>query len=140
MHIVDEEIDFDAPLDVVWKFLSDPAHGTAHKGRRNDQRRAVGERVVELSSEQQMDGAFTRISNRITLYPPLGYAVEYLEDPLAGPKAFTFYTPKGTKTAVNVVGEYVAKGRTSDGVTLLVRQMLHKSYEEDNAALRDFSR
>ncbi len=140
VHIVDEGSEFDAPLEVVWKFLSDPMHGSAHKGRRNEQRRVVGESVLELSSEVETGGAYVKVTNRITLYPPLGFAVEYLEGPLAGSKAFTFYTPKGGKTAVSIVGEYVAKGHSSDGVNLLVRQMLNKFYEEDHAALRAYSR
>lgn len=140
VHITDEGSEFDAPLEVVWKFLSDPVHGSAHKDRHNDQRRLVGERIVELSHETETNGVRVKVTNRITLYPPLGYAVEYLEGPLAGSKSFTIFTPKGTKTGVSIVGEYVAKGSTSDEVRLLVTKMLDRFYDEDSVALRNYPR
>ncbi|EQD60537.1 hypothetical protein B2A_03642, partial [mine drainage metagenome] len=108
VHIHDEGSEFDAPLDAIWKYLEDPAHGLAHKDRRNGERKLLGENTLELSFEQEIDGRWTKGRNRITLFPPLGYAVELLEGPFAGSKAFTIFTPQGKKTRVTVTGEYVS--------------------------------
>jgi hypothetical protein len=37
---------------------------------------------------------------------PLGLVVEALEGPIAGSKFFNYYTPKGNKTGVTVIGDF----------------------------------
>jgi hypothetical protein len=133
--------EFDAPIDVVWKFLqSDTDHGNSHKGRRNLDRKAVNENTVMLSWEQDIDGNWVRLSNRVTFHPPVGFFVEPLEGPMAGSKFFNYYVPKGDKTAVVVVGEWNSKMIPAAQLEKAVMANLEKVFHEDSAGLKEFSR
>ena len=73
---------------------------------------------------------------RITMYPPLGVAQEHLEGPTAGSKVFSFYTRKGNKTTITVVGDYKMAGASDEATRKAVMQMLEGSYNEDVANLK----
>jgi hypothetical protein len=140
VHIKDEGSHFDAPLDVVWKYVqSDIEHGSAHKGRRNFQRKPLGESSVELSWEQDVEGNWIKMTNRLTYLPPLGFVVEPLEGPLAGSKFVNYYTPKGSKTEVTVVGEWTSKTIPPAMLEKAVWANLEKVYHEDNDAIKQFA-
>ena len=110
VHITDEGSLFDAPIEAVWKYLNTPeVHGPAHPRRRNLRVTPVPPNSVVLSQEQEIGGQWHTVSNRISLFPPLGYAVEFLEGPMAGSKSFTIFSPRGPQTAVTVVGDFVSK-------------------------------
>src|SRR3974390_1084941 len=71
---------FEAPVDVVWKYLQHPeAHGAAHKGSRNRSMQPISDTSFIVSWEQNMNGNWVKFSNRITAYPPLGMVSEQLE-------------------------------------------------------------
>lgn len=140
VHIHDEGSEFHAPVEKVWAYLSAAEHGPAHKDRRNSERKPVGENTLVLSSEQQIGGAWQKVSNRITLYPPVGYSVEFLEGPFAGSKSFTFYTPRGERTGVTVVGEFVSKTVPSADLEAAVLRMLGTTFDEDRVVLEAFAR
>ncbi len=140
VHIKDEGSQFDAPLDVVWKYIqSETDHGSAHTGRRNFQRKPVGETAVELSWEQEMDGKWVKTANRLTFLPPLGFVVEPLEGPLAGSKFVNYYTPKGNKTEVTVVGEWTSKTIPPAMLEKAVWANLEKVFHEDTAGIKQFA-
>ena len=140
VHIKDEGSQFDAPLDVVWKYVqSDIDHGEAHKGRRNFQRKMITPNTVELSWEQETEGNWVKTANRLTFLPPLGFAVEPLEGPLAGSKFVNFYTPKGNKTEVTVVGEWVSKTIPPAMLEKAVWANLEKVFHEDSAGIKQFA-
>jgi hypothetical protein len=80
------------------------------------------------------------MSNRITTFPPVGYAVESVEGPMAGSKWFTYYVPRGDRTEVVLVGEWTSKTVPADQVQALVTASLEKSFEEDTAGLRTFAK
>jgi monoamine oxidase len=77
----------------------------------------------------------TKIKN--TLYPPFGYVQEHLEGPTAGSKAFLYYTPKGDKTAVTVVGNFVISGMDEKETRNAVLAQLQVTFDEDNANLKN---
>ena len=139
VRVHDEGSEFDAPIDTIWKYLSDPVHGPAHKDRRNTERKPIGENAIELSGEVLFRGEWVRHRVRNTLLPPLGIATEHLEGPFAGSKVLIFYTPRGAKTGVTVIGEYVSKTLPAGEVEAAARQTLERVFEDDNAALKHYT-
>ena len=69
VHIRDEGSQFDAPIHVIWKYLSGPEHGDAHKNNRNQQAKPVGENTVLVTMEQNMGGQWVKAANRIEELP-----------------------------------------------------------------------
>ncbi|MCI4352624.1 MAG: hypothetical protein L3K14_04470 [Thermoplasmata archaeon] len=132
---------FDAPVEKVWKYVqSDIDHGPSHKGRRNFERKSVNENTVMLGWEQEVDGKWIKMSNRLTFHPPIGFFVEPLEGPMAGSKFFNYYVPKGNKTEVVVVGDWNSKTIPPAQLEKAVWANLEKVYNEDVAGLKEFSR
>lgn len=137
VHIKDEGSYFDAPIELVWKYLNTPEeHGPAHKGRRNVQIKPAGENAILLSQEQEMGGQWVKVANKITMVPPIGVIIEMVEGPMAGSKSFTYYTPKGNKTEVTVVGEWTSKMLPEAQLRPAVLGILEQVYNEDNAELK----
>lgn len=138
VRVEDAASEFDAPLDLIWKFLSDPAHGSAHPNRRGSERKVIGPNTIELSAEASIAGSWVHIQNRISLYPPLGYAVEMVEGPLAGSKYFLYYTPRGDRTGVAIVGDFVSPTLPIAKVAEAANSLLDRAFQEDNEALRKY--
>jgi len=132
---------FDAPLDVVWKYLQHPeAHGNAHKGTRNRAMQPVTDTSFVVSWEQEMNGAWVKVANRITVFPPLGLVIEAVEGPMAGSKMFNVYTPHGNKTEVSVFGDFEATGVPAGHLEPMVRGFWEMAYNEDSAGIREFTK
>jgi hypothetical protein len=140
VHIKDEGSMFEAPVETIWKYLqSEQDHGPSHKGRRNFSRKELGPNSVELAWEQEMDGKWVRSANRLTFLPPVGFSVEPLEGPLAGSKFFNYYTPRGNKTEVTVVGEYTSKVIPPAQLEAAVMMNNEKVFKEDTEGLKQFT-
>ncbi len=140
VHLIDEGSHFDAPIDQVWKYLqSDEDHRPAHKGRRNFQRTALNESSFINSWEQDNRGTWVKIVNKVTPLPPVGIAVEFLEGPMAGSKFFNYYTPRGNRTGVTVVGEFTSAQIPASQLEPAVRGVLQEVFEEDTVALKAFT-
>lgn len=140
VFIADWGSTFDAPIDQVWKYIqSDEDHGPSHKGRRNFERKPVNENTVMLAWEQDIDGKWIRMSNRLTFHPPIGFFVEPLEGPMAGSKFFNYYVPKGNKTEVVVVGDWNSKTIPPAQLEKAVWANLEKVFHEDTVGLKEFS-
>lgn len=139
VHVKDEGSAFEASVDTVWKYLqSETEHGDAHKGRRNFKRKSLGPNAVELSWEQEVDGKWVKSANRLTMLPPVGFSVEPLEGPLAGSKFYNYYTPKGNRTEVTVVGEYTSKVIPTAQLEQAVLANNEKVFKEDSEGIRAF--
>src|SRR5438309_7340762 len=108
VFIKDEGSVFDAPIDVMWKYIQSPAHGQAHRSIRNRQTQPAGENTQLASMERNVGGTWVKVVNRLTILPPLGIAFEALEGPFAGSKFVYIYTPLGAKTGIAVYGEYAS--------------------------------
>ncbi len=131
---------FDAPIEVVWRFLQSPdAHGTSHKGQRNRSVSPTSDTSFVVSWEQNMNGNWVKVANRITLFPPLGMASEAIEGPLAGSRVFTVYTPKGDKTEVSVFGDMHSKLVPESQLEPTVRGAWERAYNDDAEAIRNFA-
>jgi hypothetical protein len=140
VHIVDDGGEFDAPIETIWAFLQAPDdHRESHSDHKNQQAKPLTETSVQVSWEQDMGGKSVKVVNRITMVPPVGIAVEQIEGPLAGSKFFNFYTPKGSKTGVTVVGEFQApSGMAEPQFVSMVRQNFEHVFSQDTAALKKF--
>lgn len=129
--------EFDAPIDVVWRFLGTPeVHAPAHEGTRGRRVTPLAGSAIELSMEQRFEDAWFPVRNRITMLPPVAMAIEALEGPLAGSRSVYLYSPKGPKTGVDVYGEFVSPQFPEDRIEGVVRGFLDRVFREDSTALR----
>lgn len=136
-HIEDLGSEFDAPIDLVWKFINSPDdHGTSHANRRNIQGAPDPEGGMRVSWEQNVQGNWVKVANRVTHFPPVAMMVHSLEGPLAGSKFLFYYAPHGQKTGVNVVGDFHSPVIPPAQLESMVLGSLEEAYHEDNAALR----
>jgi len=132
---------FDAPLEVVWKYLGSPeAHGGAHRNSRNRAMQPINETSFVVSWEQNMNGNWVKVANRITVFPPLGMVAEAIEGPLTGSKMFTVYTPHGSKTEVSVHGDMQSSALPPAQLEGAVRAAWEMAYNEDSEGIRQFAK
>jgi hypothetical protein len=132
VYIVDEGSEFDMPLEMLWEYLPSDSH--KHSAKLIS--REVQGNVVTLTSERDVDGRVVRSKLRMTMFPPLGVVQEHLEGPTAGSRVFTFYTRKGNKTSITVVGDYKMAGASDEDARRAVMQMLERSFNEDVATIK----
>jgi hypothetical protein len=139
VHLVDEGSHFDASVETIWRFLQSSDHGASHADHKNPQAKPLSESSAQVSWEQEMDGRTVKVVNRVTMFPPVGIAIEQIEGPLAGSKFFNFYTPKGAKTAVTIVGDFRSPTVPEGQLEALVRKNFEHVYAQDSAALKQFA-
>jgi hypothetical protein len=132
---------FDAPLDVVWKYLQSPeAHSAAHQGTRNRMMKPVNDTSFVVSWEQDIKGSWVKVANRITVFPPLGMLAEAIEGPMTGTKMFTAYTSQGAKTEVSIYADVQAPGVPEAQLEPMIRDAWERAFNEDSAGIREFTK
>jgi len=136
VHIKDEGSTFDAPIEVIWKYLQAPEEHTRTHKNRNFKSKPISENVMELAWEANMGGNWVPMKTRITALPPVGVAIEMLEGPMGGSKFFNIYTPMGGKTGITVIGDFTSKMIPPAQLEPSVRGFLEQVYNEDAAALK----
>ncbi len=135
VHIEDEGSEFDAPVDKVWKLAqSEQFHN--HSFQKNPSTTMEGEHPVLSYETTTPEGSTIRQRIKLTLVPPLGTILEYLDGDMAGSKAFNYYTPKGKKTGVTVVGEWVSKSIPTDQLKKMVMKNLETAFNEDQVNIK----
>ncbi len=140
VHIEDLGSHFDAPLETVWKYLQSPEdHGPSHTNRRNVQGTPDGPNGMRLSWEQNVQGNWVKVSNKVTMFAPVAMLVDSVEGPLAGSKFMMYYRPDGAKTVVNVVGDFQSPVIPPAQLHAMVLASLEEAYNEDNASIRRFA-
>lgn len=140
VFIRDEGGVFDAPLAAVWEYVgSGDPHARAHGHRHRRRRRLAGPRGT-YAWEQPFRGQPTRFTMRWTSLPPLGLAYEVLRGPFEGSKFFLFYAPRGDRTAVSVVGDFVSPTLPPPEVPAAVEEFFALEFEQDRAGLRERGR
>lgn len=137
--IKDEGSHFDAPIETVWAYLQAEQHGETHRSTRNQEVKPLNDTSFELSMEQNMNGQWTKVKNRITILPPLGMTIEVLEGPMAGSKMMNVYTPKGNKTGIDVYGDFSSPAIPSGQLEPVVRGFLQQMFDEDSIALKELA-
>ena len=115
VFILDEGSVFNAPLDKIWKLnASEGEH--SHPSLKNQHAGHEGG-YSTLSYETQLpDGSWAKHKSRVTVLPPLAVVFETIEGPLTGSKSIQFYTPKGDKTGVTVVGHWTSTMGVPDAI------------------------
>ncbi len=140
VYIEDRGSVFDAPLEIVWKYLFDgEAHDKVHKSTRNPSFKPISKTSFIYSSERNFDGSWIPESMRQSVFPPLGMSTEWLEGAFAGSKMFYLYSPKGNnKTQIDVFGDFQSKTITGNDLEQAVRKFLEGEYSDDAPAIRDY--
>lgn len=132
---------FEAPLDVVWKYLRNPeAHSAAHRNTRNRAAKPISDSTFVVSWEQNMNGNWAKVANRITMFPPLGMVSEALEGPMTGSKMVTVYTPHGTETEVSIFADMQSSAVPPSQLEGVVRGAWETAFTEDSAGIRAFAK
>ena len=132
---------FDAPLEVVWKYLRSPeAHGTAHKNSRNRAMKPLTDSSFVVSWEQNMNGNWVRAASRVTFFPPLGLVTEVIEGPMTGSKMMIVYTPHGPKTEVSIYAEMQSAAVPGPQLEPMVRGAWEVAFNEDSVGVREFAK
>ena len=140
VHIEDMGSQFDAPLETLWKFIQSPDdHGRSHTDRRNVRGAPDGENALRTSWEQNVGGQWVKVSNRVTMFPPVAMLVHSLEGPLAGSRFVFYYAPNGNQTGVNVVGDFQSPTIPAAQLQAVVLKSLEDAFNDDAAALRAFA-
>lgn len=135
VYILDEGSVFDAPIDRLWKYLPSDEH--RHNSSKLISREMVNSNTVVITGERNFMGKMLRTKVKNTLYPPFGFVQEHLEGPTAGSKAFVYYIPKGNKTGITIVGDFVLSGMDEKATRDALMAQFQVSFDEDNANLKN---
>jgi hypothetical protein len=136
VFIRDEGDEFEASLDEVWAFIgSGPPHSEAHH-HHDVRREPVASNSGVYSWMQEFRGGPVRFTMRWVAFAPVGVAYEVLAGPFEGSKFFLYYTPRGARTRVSVVGEFASKTIPADELEAAVNQFFSVEFDQDSRALR----
>jgi len=135
VFVRDEGSVYNAPLDQVWRFLSlGSLHTEAHR-HRNVARTSLPGDAGEYAWEQDFEGKPARFTMRWTSFPSFGIAYDVLEGPFAGSKFFVYYRPRGNKTRVTIVGDFVSSTIAAERLEAAVLAFFALEFEQDSAAI-----
>ena len=135
---------YDAPIEVLWDFMEkdEEFHPKAHTaGLRNFEAKDISEvtRLVRCEVRGGI-GQWRKMVARITSIRPAVRINEELEGPYAGSKTVYLYSPRGRKTAVDVLF-YMRSSELTPEEIRRDRLTTHaRSYTEDVPYLRRFVR
>jgi hypothetical protein len=137
LRIVDEGGHFDAPIEKVWSLIEGHATqtGTIHPAAQNFSVKPVSENQFISSFDTDVEGHKMHVKLRITQIPPTAQILEFLEGPLAGSKLVNYYTPKGARTGITVVGDFASPMLPEPALQAAARQFLDNGFAEDGVYL-----
>jgi len=138
VYLKDEGV-FDAPLEKIWRFLQDDNADHEHRSVRFSKvlEKSAKVMVVEMDSVSP-DGKAFKQTAKFTFNPPKGFDMEFLSGPMTGTKHTHTYTPMGTQTKVEVVGDFKIQGLDEQATRKAVLAQLEQLFDEDNSALRKY--
>jgi hypothetical protein len=137
VYVADEGSTFDAPIDVVWKYIfDDKAHDSAHKTTRNPKFEKVSDVTFVYASERYLRGHWAADRLRISMFPPVSVVTEWLDGVLAGSTFVYLYTPEGNKTRIDVYGEFTSKSVPASEVEAAAREFLETEFDADAPVIR----
>ncbi|MFI5417967.1 MAG: hypothetical protein ACHQ2Y_03600 [Candidatus Lutacidiplasmatales archaeon] len=140
MFLIDDSGEFEAPLEAVWQYFESTAdHRAAHHHRNNRLELLPGDSFL-ASWEQDFEGRSVAFTMRGTTVHPLGLAYEVLEGPFAGSRFLNYYTPKGGRTGVTLVGEFTSRTLPRDELEGKVLTFFGDEFAQDVTGLREFLR
>jgi hypothetical protein len=137
VYVKDEGSTFDAPIDFVWKYIfGGEGHDSSHKTTRNSKFEKVSDITIIYGSERFLRGKWAPDRMRISMFPPVSVVTEWLEGVLAGSKLVYVYSPQGTKTRIDVYGEFTSKTLPASEVEAAAREFLQTEYDADAPVIR----
>jgi hypothetical protein len=137
VYLKDEGSIFEAPIDVVWKYIfGGEGHDSAHKTTRNPKFEKVSEITILYGSERFLRGKWAPDRMRISMFPPISVVTEWLDGVLAGSKFVYVYSPHGDKTRIDVYGEFTSKTLSPQEVEEAAREFLDSEFRDDAPAVR----
>ena len=139
VYIEDTGSLYDAPIDVVWKYMQSDDHIKAHNTVRNGEAQILSETSVLFTGETLVDGRWAKDVSRVTVFAPIGQAVEVLEGHWAGSRMLHLYRPRGDKTQVDVFAEVTSSTIPAKDLERVFRQSLEIAFNEDTPGVRAFS-
>jgi len=135
VFVRDEGSVYNASLEEVWRFLSSSdRHSEAHH-HRNVSRKVLPGNSGEYTWEQDFEGTSERFTMRWTAFPLFGIAYEVLQGPFVGSRFFVYYRPRGAKTRVSVVGEFVSPTVPAPHLETAVLAFFAREFEQDSLAI-----
>jgi hypothetical protein len=135
VFVRDEGSVFNAPIEEVWRFLSEgPGHSEAHRHRKTE-RKSLSGNSGEYTWEQDFEGKPEMFTMRWSSFPSFGIAYEVLQGPFVGSKFFAYYRPRGAKTRITVVGDFVSPTIPSTRLEAAVLGFFALEFEQDSAAI-----
>jgi hypothetical protein len=137
VFLKDEGSTFDAPIDLVWKYIfGGEEHDSAHKTTRNPRFEKVSDITIIYGSERYLRGKWAPDRLRISMFPPISVVTEWLEGVLAGSRLVYVYTPQGDKTRIDVYGEFTSKTLPPAEVEAAAREFLDSEFNADAPVIR----
>jgi hypothetical protein len=131
VFVIDEGSVFDAPLERIWRLNRSPFEHR-HQSMKNFRVERTADPSTFLATwEIEAKGSTFDVKAKFVYFPPLGFAMDYLEGPLAGSKEFQYYTPMGDKTGITCVGEFRAPGFSDEQLKVAVMDSYEKVFRED---------
>ncbi len=115
VFIWDEGSTFKAPLSKVWA-LAQTEGVHKHPSQIDPKMSMEGGSPVLSYGTKTPGGTVVRHSIRLTMVPPVGFILDYVDGPMKGSKFMQYYVPKGDKTGVTVVGEAVMPGASDQQI------------------------
>ena len=102
VFVIDNRSMLKAPVEMVWSFFQTHREHP-HSGITNVSREELGSNSYIMSYEFRTRGQLIIVKYRGTAYPPLGFAMDFIDGTFKGSKVFHFFVPRGEKTNVRVV-------------------------------------
>lgn len=137
VYLKDEGSEFDAPVDLVWKYIfGGSAHDSAHKTARNPKFKKVSDITIEYGSERLVRGKRAPDRMRTTMVQPISVTTEWLEGVLAGSKRVYLYSPHGERTRIDVYGEFTSPTLPPEEVDAAARESLETEFAADAPMIR----
>lgn len=133
---------YDAPIDAVWDFMEkdEEFHPKAHKSTvRNFKAKRLSKISVLLRWEVLEDGRWVKRNARVTEIRPSVRILEELGGPEKGSKTVHTYTPRGTKTVVDVLNYRYSTKLTPAQLKRKWLARLKGAYNEDLPYFRKFA-
>ena len=132
---------FDASIDKIWKYLGDDTPGV-HEHRSIVGSRTLENKGAEMVFEWEMrnpDGKATRKETwRRAMNPPTGFEMESLSGVSKGTRYTNRYTPLGSKTRVEIDGEFRMQGMDDTTTRKAALGFLAEVFDEDQASLKKY--
>jgi len=134
---------YDAPLDVVWDFWQkdETYHSRAHTSKvRNFRDKKLSELTTLVRYEALEAGRWRKKACRMTVIRPAVRVQEDLDGPDAGSIKVYVYSPRGSRTAVDVLCWMRSTKLTPRQVEVQTRRVFARAFREDLPWFRRYVR